>query len=132
MINEEPCSLSKVLYSCRYLNPCKHFTLSLQGLLSPSGSQQTRVSPSRPLPPNPEPECQSEEGGRWRQDCNWCQCRNGVGTCTRRLCPQGEASKKCIYVAHLVQPTAASISFQEYLDYMKLKVLISIQAWKMG
>ncbi|XP_050720166.1 kielin/chordin-like protein isoform X3 [Eriocheir sinensis] len=36
---------------------------------------------------DPRPECEGEgEGDRWRQDCNWCRCRNGVGACTRRLC----------------------------------------------
>ena len=30
------------------------------------------------------------EGARWRDECNWCRCANGVGVCTRRACVPGE------------------------------------------
>ncbi|XP_043213549.1 kielin/chordin-like protein isoform X2 [Amphibalanus amphitrite] len=31
----------------------------------------------------------SNEGSRWKQDCNECDCVSGVVRCTRRLCPTG-------------------------------------------
>ena len=35
-----------------------------------------------------EPVCEvGSEGGRWRQDCNWCRCIGSEGACTKRGCP---------------------------------------------
>ena len=29
------------------------------------------------------------DGSRWKQDCNWCSCVNGVSRCTLKGCPPG-------------------------------------------
>ena len=36
-------------------------------------------------------ECTEGTGqSRWRIDCNWCHCNNGVAACTKRLCIPGK------------------------------------------
>ena len=51
-----------------------------------------------------EPECRAEEGDRWRYLCNWCSCRNGVGTCTRRICMDGEIQGTLLSLVLFLRP----------------------------
>lgn len=38
------------------------------------------------------------DGSRWKVDCNWCTCANGIAACTLKFCITGRES--CVLLYH--------------------------------